>query len=460
MTKPEVFIVDDEQSVRTSMRTGLELVGIDVQDFQSAEDMLKVLPKNLNGLVITDVKMPGMDGIELLTTIMKVDPDLPVIIITGHGDIDMAVQAMQKGAYDFMEKPFHPERLIEAVKRGMEKRKLVLENRLLRNQVDSYDKLAGRMIGISDPIRRLRDEILSIAGTDANVLLLGETGTGKEVAARCIHDLSKRDKGPFVALNGAAIPETTAESELFGHEKGAFTGAYQNHAGSMVRAKNGSLFLDEIMSMPIGLQAKLLRALQENEVLPLGAKKTVATDFRLISAANEAPADAINEGRLRADLYYRINTVELRLPPLRDRREDIAPLFRCFADNAAETYDRPTQFLSSTELATLMTHHWPGNVRELKNVAERVILSNLPENDRLAAAMTRTGDLSQPLAKEASLDEQLQHFERQVIQNALKRHSGKISLVMEELDVPRRTLNSKMQRLGIIRLEDSKPDAI
>ncbi|MGH1349936.1 MAG: sigma-54-dependent transcriptional regulator [Methyloligellaceae bacterium] len=455
MTTPKIFLIDDEGLVRASMRQGLELEGMAVEDFSNAMDMLNVLPKDHDGMIVTDVKMPGISGVELLSRVKQIDPDLPVILITGHGDIDMAVKAMQLGAYDFIEKPFEPERLIEAVKRGIEKRRLILENRSLRHQIDAYDKLAGRLIGVSDPIKRLRDQIASIAPTNANVLLLGETGTGKEVAAKCLHDLSQSSNGPFVAINGAAIPETTAESELFGHERGSFTGAYQNHVGSMVRAESGTLFLDEIVSMPIGLQAKLLRALQESEVLPLGASKTVKTNFRLISAANEEPKIAIEQSRLRADLYYRINTVELRLPPLRERREDIPVLFRCFADIASDTYDRPTQFLTSTELAGLMAHNWPGNVRELRNVAERMVLNDLPENDRLTAAMTTIDQSNQTLSESASLEEQLHHFERQIIQNSIRRHGGKISLVIEELDVPRRTLNSKMARLGIMRQDDS-----
>ena len=453
MTKPKILLIDDEQSVRTSMRTGFEIEGFEVEDFPSAQEMLSKLPNELDGLIVTDVKMPGMDGIQLLSKLKEIDEDLPVILITGHGDIDMAVNAMQLGAYDFIEKPFQPERLIEATRRGIEKRKLILENRSLRNLVASQDRLSSRLVGVSDQVKRLRDEITSISATDASILLIGETGTGKEVVARCLHDLSQRANGSFVAINSAAIPETTAESEFFGHEKGAFTGAYQKHTGSLVRAENGTLFLDEIISMPMGLQAKLLRALQENEVQPLGGYKTIPTNFRLISAANEDVTKAIHEQRIRQDLYYRINTVEIRLPPLRDRRQDIALLFRCFADQAAETYDRPTVFLSNSELGVLMSHDWPGNVRELKNVAERMVLSNLPEADRISVVMNMAkGNLT--ISHGSSLDEQMQHFERQVIRTALKRHNGKISRVMEELDVPRRTLNSKMVRLGITRYED------
>ena len=251
------------------MRIGFEFEGFEVQDFSCATDMLKQLPEDHNGLIVSDVKMPGMGGIELLTAVKQIDPELPVILITGHGDIDMAVNAMQLGAYDFIEKPFQPERLIEAVRRGIEKRKLTLENKGLRNQINSYDKLAGRLIGTSDAIRHLREELLKVSDTDANVLLLGETGTGKEVAARCLHDLCPRANGPFVAINAAAIPETTAENNLFGHERGAFSGAYQEHPGHLVRASGGTLFMDEIFAMPQEPANQLLRALEERKYGPL-----------------------------------------------------------------------------------------------------------------------------------------------------------------------------------------------
>ncbi|TYO95785.1 two-component system C4-dicarboxylate transport response regulator DctD [Geothermobacter ehrlichii] len=441
----KVFLIDDDADMRASTAQWLELAGYQVRVFVDAPSALAEIDAGLDGVVVTDVRMPKMDGMAFLARLTELDRDLPVILVTAHGDVQMAVEAMRRGAYDFIEKPFEPERLLDIIQRAGEKRRLVLENRELRRRLAGPDDLEQRLIGNCPGIRRLREEILDIAATDAPVLIQGETGTGKEVVARCLHDFSARKQGRYVAVNCGALPENMYESELFGYERGAFTGADRLRIGRFEYAHGGTLFLDEIGTMPLPLQVKVLRALQEREVVRIGGNEPRPIDVRLISATN---ADLLAEcaaGRFRRDLYYRINVVELRVPPLRERGGDILLLFDYFCARAAETYRRPAPPLHSGAAGLLMAHDWPGNVRELKNIAERYVLSSLPGEQRLAAVL----GASRPVASQASrvgLREQLRQYERHLLEQALARHRGDVQAVMEELDLPRRTLNEKMAR--------------
>ncbi|NDV18582.1 response regulator [Pseudodesulfovibrio sp. JC047] len=446
-----VILVDDEQSVRDSARQWLELSDFEVTDFADAQDALKEVTPDYAGIVLTDVKMPGLDGLGLQKKIAAIDPHIPVVLFTGHGDIAMAVEAIQGGAYDFVEKPFDPERIVETIKRALEKRRLILENRHLKMALSDCEGIDSRLVGTSQPMRDLKQEITHIAPTIANVLIAGETGTGKEVIARSIHNLSSLKKGPYLALNCATIPVAMAESELFGHVSGAFTGANGKRMGKLEAANGGTLFLDELNSMPMDVQGKLLRALEMREITPLGANSSKSVNFRLISAMNEDPRTAIEEGRLREDLYFRINTVKINVPPLRDRKDDIPLLFSFFLERAADTYGMSMEPLGPESLPLMISHDWPGNVRELKSMAERYILSPLPPKKRILKLMSAKLGENPPSA--VSLKEQVALFERHLIQESLARNGGVIKDVIADLDTPRRTLNEKMAKYGLKRSE-------
>lgn len=433
-----VIVVDDEASIRNAVEQWLSLSGFDVQLFSGAQDCLDQLPAHFPGVIVSDVRMPGMDGMALLSRLQQLDPDLPVILLTGHGDVPMAVEAMRVGAYDFLEKPFSPDALLSSLRRALEKRQLVLENRRLHEQADLRELIDGRLLGVSRSLQTLRRQVLDLAPLPVNVLIRGETGSGKELIARCLHDFGPRADKPFVALNCAAIPEQLFEAELFGHESGAFTGAQGKRIGKLEYADGGTLFLDEIESMPLAQQAKLLRVLQEQKLERLGSNQSINVDLRVIAATKPDLLEEARAGRFREDLAYRLTVAELRLAPLRERREDIPLLYEHFSRCAGERLGRSAQPLSGTQLLHLLSHDWPGNVRELANVAERHLLGlgdpHLDETD--------TGQ---------SLVAQQEAFEAQCLRAALTRHKGDIKAVLNELQLPRRTLNEKMQRHGLVR---------
>jgi len=331
-----VIVVDDEASIRSAVEQWLSLSGFVVQLFSCAEECLAQLPRDFPGVILSDVRMPGMGGLELLSKVQALDADLPLILLTGHGDVPMAVEAMRDGAYDFLEKPFSPETLLSSLRRALDKRRLVLENRALHEQADNRAKLDASLLGVSRGLQTLRRQVLDLAALPVNVLIRGETGSGKELVARCLHDFGPRADKPFVALNCAAIPEQLFEAELFGHESGAFTGAQGKRIGKLEYADGGTLFLDEIESMPLAQQVKLLRVLQEQKLERLGSNQSIRVDLRIIAATKPDLLDEARAGRFREDLAYRLNVAELRLPPLRERREDIPLLFEHFAHNAAE----------------------------------------------------------------------------------------------------------------------------
>ncbi len=441
----QVFFIDDEPVMQVAVAQWLGLAGFAVTGFEAAGAALAALPPDFDGVLISDVKMPGMDGLELLARAQARDPDLPVVLVTGHGDVAMAVAAMRRGAYDFIEKPFEPERLVDTVARAVEKRRLVLENRRLRGRL-AAPGLDARLIGTSAAIETLRREVLDLAQMAVPVLIRGETGTGKELVARCLHEFGPRAARPFVAVNCGAVPEAMFESEMFGHESGAFTGARERRIGRLEHAHRGTLLLDEIESMPLSLQVKVLRVLQDQVLERLGSNKAIAVDVRLVAAAKLDLQDAARQGRFREDLYFRLNVAELELPPLRHRRDDIPLLFATFARDAAERHRRPEPPTPDGLVADLLAHDWPGNVRELKNVAERFVLGL-----RGAGRFSFADAAPDPGA--GSLPAQVEAFERRLIAQALRRHGGNVKAVIKALGVPRRTLNEKMQRYGIGRLD-------
>lgn len=445
-----VFLVDDDEGMRQAMSQWLELDDIDVRTFRDGHEVLTAIDGTFDGVLVTDVRMPEMDGLELMTRVLAIDREIPVVLITAHGDIPMAVGAMGQGAYDFIEKPFEPEILLETIHRAGEMRALVLENRSLKKRLQDAGSLDARILGTSEPLQMLKQEIVDLAPTDASVFLYGETGSGKEVTARCLHEMSDRKNGEFVVINCGAIPESLFESELFGHEAGAFTGAGAGRIGKFERASGGTLFLDEINNMPLALQAKVLRVLQEKEVERLGGGTPIPLDIRVVSATNMDPEEACSEGSLRPDLYYRLNVARVTIPPLRKRGRDIILLFEYFTDQASVKYDRISPTLTAEDVANLMAYPWLGNVRELKNIAERYVLSS-GRNTGGVAYLLGDGQVAGAVEPGLSLAAQAENFERCVLEQSLARHKGNIAAVMEELQLPRRTLNQKMVNHGLSR---------
>jgi DNA-binding NtrC family response regulator len=432
-----ILFVEDDPAVRLGSTQALQLAGLNVRGFGAAEQVIDQVVPGLCSVLVTDVRLPGMDGLELLEKVHAIDPALPVILVTGHGDISMAVQAMRLGAYDFIEKPFSPEQLTEVVRRAIEKRMLSLEVDSLRRKLAGYQAIEAKLIGKSPAIARLRRLILDVADTDADVLILGETGTGKELVAQCLHDYGRRRHANFVAINCGGMPESLFESEVFGHELGAFTGAAKRRIGKIELASGGTLFLDEIESMPMGLQVKLLRTLQERKFERLGSNDLLPMDCRVIAATKADLLERSREQAFRSDLYYRLSVVPVEIPPLRERREDIPLLFSHFAMQAALRYERAVPELATEQVQELMARAWPGNVRELRNAAERFVLglSELGRGDAVAAGR--------------SLDEQVAQFERHLIEEALTASGGRASAASELLRLPKKTLYDRMRRLGL-----------
>lgn len=444
-----ILLVDDDAEVREAAAEWLQLAGFAVDAHGDPRSALARVTPDYPGIVISDVRMPHMDGQQLLREILQRVPELPVILLTGHGSVDMAVECVREGAYDFLEKPYNPERLVERVHRACEKRRLMLENRRLQQQLSGCAGLDRRIIGISRAAEQLRQAVLRHAANDTHLIVHGETGSGKELVAACLHDFSPRKRRPFVALNCGAIPEALFESELFGHEAGAFTGASKRRIGKFEYADGGTLLMDEVESMPLNLQVKVLRTLQEGVVERLGDNRSHAVDVRVIAATK---IELRGAAEFRQDLYYRLNLGEIHIPPLRERREDIPLLFEHFIRQAADTHQREPRRSATHELNTLQQYAWPGNIRELRNVAMRYCLdpgSSLIEllNPTPLPRVSPVDGGGVPLA----LQLQLQDFEVQLLKQALQRHQGNIQAVMDELELPRRTLNQKMQKYGINR---------
>jgi len=433
-----VALIDDDPPVRLSLAQTLDLAGFQVQAHESAEDALAAIRPGFLGAVITDVRLPGMDGTQLLARLKAMDPAIPVILITAHGDVGMAVEAMRAGAYDFIEKPFAPERLVDVATRALERRALSAEVQALRAELQARSGIESTLIGRSPAMQLLRRQVQQLAGTAADVMILGETGTGKELVARCLHLHGPRKAKHFVAINCGGLPESLLESELFGHESGAFTNASKRRIGKIEHASGGTLMLDEIESMPMGFQVKLLRVLQERRVERLGSNDEIPVDVRVV-AATKVDLKALSEQqKFRSDLYYRLNVAVLRLPPLRERREDIPLLFEHFSALAAARHEREPEPLSHAQSQALMAHDWPGNVRELRNAAERFVLG-LDGGDLIAP----------PEAAPLTLTQQMDQIEKVLIERTLLQHKGRMITACEALGIGRKTLYDKIARHGI-----------
>jgi DNA-binding NtrC family response regulator len=433
----KIAIVDDEQDMRQSISQWLALSGFETETFASAEEALKVVGADWPGVVVSDVRMPGMDGMALLKRLMGVDSGLPVIMITGHGDVPMAVEAMRIGAYDFLEKPFNPERMTELAKRAGQQRRLTLDNRALRRELSDGTVLMRKLIGTSAVMDRLREDILDLGQADGHVLILGETGTGKTLVAHALHAVGPRAGKSFVTLSCAAHDEDALAARLFGP-----VGEDQDKP-LIEQARGGTLVLEDIESLPAALQARLLTVINE---------QGSPAETRIVAICN-APEPEQCEASLRPDLFYRLAAMRIDLPPLRQRGEDILTLFTRFGEQFAEEYGTEAPQVTAQEAAQLLQAPWPGNVRQLINIAERAILQQRRGSGSIASLlMADNADIApQAIGEGKPLKEYVEAFERMLIDNTMRRHRGSIANVMDELCLPRRTLNEKMTKYGLSR---------
>ncbi len=444
-SQPQVIFVDDDKFIRKSTTQSLEMEEFSVTSFSDACSALNEINRDCACVIVSDIKMPGISGLEFLQRLKEIDANIPVILITGQGDIATAVQAMRDGAYDFLEKPFAVNNLIEVIRRAYDKRLLVLENRNLKKELELQNAPGQRIIGNSPAVKQLRGQILRLADTDTDILLWGETGTGKDLVARNLHEISRRRKSPFVAINCGALPENIIESELFGHAAGAFTGASKSRIGKFEYANGGTIFLDEIESMALDLQVKLLRVIQERIVEPLGSNKQVPIDIRVVAATKTDLKLASEQGAFREDLYYRLNVITLTLPTLRNRVEDIPLLFHHYALIAAARHECDLPEFDPEQLQQLLIYQWPGNVRELKNAAERfVLLGEATEHNNLGEIIH-----AREQGNPANLHDRVEWFEKNLIEQALEKCEGSINATLEMLGTPRKTLYDKMRKFGI-----------
>jgi len=456
----KILITDDNLMNRRLLAAVFESQGFQIRLSESGEEALKEIAAEVPSVLLLDLRMPGMDGLEVLRKAKEVAPQLPVILLTAHGDLPDAVQAIKLGAYDFLARPINNDKLVLTVRRALERQQLMGEVQDLRRQLDAASSL-GRFNTSGQAIRGIVHQIQQVAGSSLTVLIQGETGTGKELVARAIHQQSSRSAKPFVAIDCGAIPENLLESELFGYEKGAFSGADRRKEGYFQTAEGGSMFLDEVANLPVGTQAKLLRVIQERHVQPLGGTRSFPMDIRFIAAANEALDSQVSAGRFRQDLYYRLAEFIIVLPPLRERRDDILPLARRFQEEASVELRRPVQGISDAAAEILVNHNWPGNVRELRNLVRQAVLqasgSMIEVSDIRQVGMKRTAspsitaEVAVPMGsslKEIS-DSASSAAEKQAIVEALRASRGNKSRAARLLKVDYKTLHVKIKRYSL-----------
>jgi two-component system nitrogen regulation response regulator NtrX len=448
-----ILVVDDETGVRTSLAGILGDEAYEVEAVGSGEECLAAVAARRFDLVILDVWLPGADGLETLARLRETDPELPVVMISGHGTIETAVRAVRLGARDFVEKPLSLDKTLLVVRNALSQRRLEAEVRTLKRKLDQRYE----MVGESPALQALRAEIARAAPSNGRALIFGENGTGKELVARAIHNQSRRARGPFVEVNCAAIPEELIESELFGHTKGAFTGALAARKGKFELADGGTLFLDEIADMSLKTQAKVLRALQEQRIEPVGGAGSVAVDVRVIVATNKDLEEEIRRGTFRDDLYFRLNVIPFRVPPLRERREDVPLLARHFVEMLSAEHGRRPKSLTPETLDVLARLPWPGNVRELRNIIERLVImapGEQIETRDLPASLLEglPADVASAAAslESASLAVAREEFERQFILRRYRQCGGNMSRTAEALGVERSNLYRKMKAYGLL----------
>lgn len=439
MSDPQPFrilVVDDDSGMRQSLVDLLEAADWRVDALPRATQVADHLKNALPDVILSDIRMPQMTGMELLQSL---GPDAPpMVLISAHGDIPMAVEAMQSGAYSFLEKPYEPRRLLTVLKHAAEQSRMRKDNTRLKERLYRLSGLDRILLGRTDDVAALRDDILDFADTDTAVLIEGETGTGKELVAQALHDLGAKPDAAFLALNCAALAPDRFEAEMFG--------VAGQSDGRLVTASGGTLFLDEICACPLEVQAKLLRVIEDKQVFPVGASAPVPVDFRVLSATNQDVQKAVADGRLRQDLLFRINTLVLTVPPLRHRQDDLMVLATHFLEEFARLYEIDSPQISREDLAAMLTHNWPGNVRELRHVCERRILAARRGRGSIAAAL-QGSEPSDDLP--GTLREAVAALEREMIAKAIQTHAGRMDAAAEALGIGRRTLNEKIVKLGL-----------
>ncbi len=456
---PRILIVDDEEHIRKILTIMLSKQGYETQTAAGGYEALQMLTRTAFDAVVTDIRMSGLDGLELLARLKAQDPELPVVIITAFSSVETAIQAMKQGAYDYISKPFKEDEILLVLEKALERRQILAENRQLKAQImEKYD--FSNFIGRSTPMVRVFEVIAKVAETSSTVLISGESGTGKELAARSIHYNSPRKDRPFVAVNCGAIPANLLESEFFGYVKGAFSGADRPKKGLFEEADGGTLFLDEVSELPLDMQVKLLRALQEEEIRRLGESSSRKVDLRVIAATNRNLQEEVAAGRFREDLFYRLNVIALRLPPLRDRSDDIPLLARHFVDKTVKRQGLTAKKISQEAVRALVQHPWPGNVRQLGNVIEQaavmsegasITLADLPFGlprevppDGLSVVIP-----DDRLDLKSALKEVVEQTERTIIQRTLDRTGQNRTRAAEILGISRRALITKIQAYGL-----------
>jgi two-component system nitrogen regulation response regulator NtrX len=453
-SRPKVLIIDDEESIRSSLKMIFEYEGYEVVLAANGEAGLKIAERESPDLIFLDIKMQNMDGMEVLKRLKETDDSLPVIMISGHGDVATAFSASKLGAYSFIEKPPETERILLEARNALSQRQLATENRRLKLTFDER----YRMVGASPALQKVAEDIKRAAPTNATVLIMGESGVGKELVARAIHRNSLRKDGAFVQVNCAAIPEELIESELFGHEKGSFTGATEKQIGKFELADKGTIFLDEVGDMSLRTQAKVLRVLQEGEVERIGSQRTIQVDVRVIAATNKALEEAIEKGDFREDLYFRLSVIPVRVPPLRERPDDIVPLVQHFVRQFSSDNNFKPKSFAPDALDVLRRHPWRGNVRELRNTIERLIIM-VPDDpvraEHLADVLRRpAAEGAAPVESAGSLRDFKESAERAFLVQKLRESKWNISATAAAIGTPRSNLYKKLEQYGISQEKD------
>ncbi len=454
----KVLLVDDEQGIRKVLGITLSDAGYEVYTAEDGRKASRMIHELRPDIVLTDIRMPGMDGLTLMSEALVKVPKLPVILLTAHGDVDMAIKAMRDGAYDFIEKPYSAERLVKTVFRGLEKRALTLENRNLRRELELHSAPGPRIIGRTPGMEKLRSTIAQVADTGADVLIFGETGTGKELVANMIRETSNRETKPFLKINCNTINDSLLESDLFGYERGAFTGAHARTKGKFEVVDGGTIFLDEIGDISPRMQAALLRVLQDGEIIRVGGNTPIQIDVRIIAATNRDLALAVQDGSFRLDLFYRLNIINISIPPLRQRKEDIEDLVSHFVRRYRIAFKKDVNFVPKPIIDKLTEHDWPGNVRELENVIQRAVLmtkNNIITEQEIffdipAGAEPHSHHL--PMTKQFTntpLKSILSEVERDILIHYLKKYHGNVSKAADELRVGKTAFYDKLKRYGI-----------
>lgn len=430
----DVIFVEDDEALRVATVQALELAGYAVQAHADARAALGAIPVDFAGAIVSDIRMPGMDGLAFLDAVLTRDRDLSIILVTGHGDVPMAVSALHRGAFDFLTKPFAVDHLTASIDRAAERRRLIIENRRLVAEAEAA-QAGSPLIGDSPALVRLRTTIAQLAAADVDVLIEGETGTGKELVASLLHRQGPRRGRPFIAVNCGALPDSLAELELFGHAADSVPHTRLSREGQIVAASGGTLLLDEIDTLPLPLQTRLLRVIEEREVHPIGEPRPTAVDLRIVATTKTDLAAAVAAGTFRADLFYRLDTVRLRVPPVRERGGDAFRLFAAFVEEAKAQLGQQDFTLTEAASRRLREHDWPGNVRELRNFALETVLGLAPDTPR-----EREG---------CDLPTRVAAYEAELIEAALRRHNGRVAAALGDLGIPRKTFYDKVARHGI-----------